>query len=65
MDKDRSLLFGFLVCFALTLMPLPDFSFWSGMTDLLDFVVHDLSFVLALVFAVPLLWRALRRLVGR
>jgi len=24
--------------------------------------VHDLSFALAVVFAVPLLWRALRRL---
>lgn len=65
MDKDRSLPLGFFVCFALTLMPLPDFSFWPGMADVLDFIVHDLAFVLAVVFAVPLLWRALRRMVGR
>lgn len=58
------LLFGFFVSFALTLIPLPDFSFWSGMTDFLDFVVHDLAFVLALVFAVPLLCRVFRRLFG-
>jgi hypothetical protein len=61
-DKNRALLTGFFVSFALTLIPLPVFPSLPGMAALLDVVVHDLSFALAVVFAVPLLWRALRRL---
>jgi len=64
LERDRTLLSGFLTAFALTLVPLPDFWFWPGMTGFLDAVVHDLAFVLALAFAVPLLWRAVRRLSG-
>jgi hypothetical protein len=65
MERQRTLFYGFIVGVILMVLPLPEFSFWVDVLDVVEPIFDYSGFILFAICGVPLVLDILRNLFSR
>ncbi|CEG27213.1 hypothetical protein [Bacillus sp. B-jedd] len=55
MEKQRTLFYGFIIGFALLIVPIPRFFFWMDMIEAVASTFRYLGFIIFLICGIPLI----------
>lgn len=56
MDRQRTLFYGFIIGFALMIVPIPRFFFWMDMNEEVSIIFSYIGFFIFFICGVPLIF---------